>query len=1408
MKIKEKYAELHVHMLDRYDAQNDPDTFCKRLKELGAEGFALTQHGVQSAVHPARHAADKYGLKFVPGIEGYYKREGFDVRHHIILLPKNNVGYKTLGMAITDANGKDTDGMAVFTDEILDRYFAPGKRGHGNVILMTACIQGPLAGILRQNETVDREIAKLERARERYSDFSEERFHALSNEVAAAERRRADLIEFRDTTKRTADMKFTKREKALEKLKDKNPEGYAAELETLLADKQLAAKAAADLDGIKKSVTAASKKVSMLTKEQKILAETKAKIDSINEKIDAWNAKKADDDVLKSGAEREALRLSRLFGRGCFYMEMQYHGIPEEAKVYPILAEIARKNGLPLVATNDVHMTYGTDDERLQRQILRSMRFGTAFEDEHVGDAELYVKTDAEMAAMLSMILPKSCVAEAMRNVRNVLDSCNVTFVKEEHYPKFPSKNGMTANEMLDEEIEKGIKWRFPDGMDEAHRERLAHELPIIKNMGYADYHLVVKDFLEYARVLGPVPANRVAEAPFDIEEAKRWVADNGWTVGISVGPGRGSAVGSLVCYLLGITDMDPLPYGLLFERFLNPERISMPDIDSDISNAVRAKIIEYLGYKYGESSVCMIMTMDKVAPKGAIRHAAKYYGLKALGDGTAFLSAADNIAKKVPKDVGTWFRTPVDAYLEKHIDLEEAIRNEDIALDGLWKAKLAEEDDADEWVQLSLYDALRLEYRENHDIQEILRWAKIIEGCFTTYGAHAAGMVIADNHDVKEYMPLRWNTKLGSWSTQCDMVETEEAGLLKMDLLGLRTLDIIRDTIVSIERNHGISIDLNKDIPMDDVDVYREIFQKGKTNSVFQFESSGMKKMLKQFGPTTFEDLIILVSMFRPGPMQYLDGVIKVKKGAEPTYLVDELIPILGNTYSAIVYQEQVMAIFQQLAGYTLGGADQVRRYMSKKKADKLAHEREAFVYGDASRGIAGCKARGIDPEKADELFSQMEDFARYAFNKSHAAAYALNSYRTAYLKYHYPAEFLSAAMNHVTAPDKIPGLMQEAKDFGVEVFAPDINRSDASFTATDGKILFGLSSVKSVGASGDQAIAERKAHGEFRSYRDFFRRCRIKKDALQNLIKAGAFDSFCPNRKAMLLVAEDYQDAAKKMMEKQAFIADAKKLLPYLDGVKTEADLQAVQDNIGVHLLDKVTPVSRFQKRIDTAEEAYAALSRRFEEIVLPTDIKEDKRARMDAERSLLGAYVTAHPLDEYPSVEEIGLAPISEAGTDTKEVFGMLADVRIVNRRRDGRPMAFGKLEDRSGSIEVCVYTKKYDRLAKYMKDGNVLRIAGRIVEEETSVLDENGNPVTELKLIADTAGTVNKKKAPFVMNLTSYPVFHVDREAAFRKKYEDANGHPVTVLDASSGRARYLSYRISDAALQEPFVSELG
>ncbi len=1354
-------GSIHTHVRSLFDAQIEPKALYDKIKALGGRGVVITDHGVLSSIEDYRPYFDSE-VKLIPGVEVYVDGGSLG-REHLILIAVNDNGYKGISKIVTRSNETMQGSFPVISKEDL---FTFAKDYQGDIIATSACMQGVLCSILLKNARIQKEIEKIREKEEKY-------YSPASQEVIEAEKAAKDAADLldekiaeRDDAKTLSEMKFKKRESAIAKLSGEEKSLAEKELEK---DKAISKEAADRLQGLKDAVDALRKAKSLADKNFKKACESVDKYMALEEKIAKMKETLIPEDTLIAEAEAEAEAYIEAFGADNFYIEIQYHGIKEESECFPNVVKVARSLNIKLVASNDVHILDNSNEERLKRCLLRSLRF-KQWEDEQAGDSELYLKDNHKLAEMLLKILPEDAVEEGLENIAKIIDRCNVEFKTEKHYPKFSKTED--ANALLEKAVEEGIAWRFPNGMDKEHEDRIKYELEIIESMGYADYHLIVKDFLEYGRLLGYVPRTKIKDAPLTIPELKVWIEENHWKNGcLRIGPGRGSAVGSLVCFCLGITNLDPLKYGLLFERFLNPERISMPDIDSDISNESRGKVIDYVKARYGEDCVCGIMTTDSQGPKGAIAMAAKYYGLRKYGE--PLKNAGPSLSDDIPDVINVSFSTMVTE-----------------------KGTIPEDDKAP---TTTLYDYMYKKHESNKDEIEVLKWALVCEGMFTAYGAHAAGIVISDGNPISDYLPLRYNEGLNMMTTQCDMVQTEDSGLLKFDLLGLKTLDIISETMMTIEKAHGIIVDpLN--IDLNDEKIYKEVFSKGLTQSVFQFASSGMKQMLKRFKPSSFEDLIILVSMYRPGPLQYLDDVIAVKNGTKKmTFLTPTLEPILGKTYGAIVYQEQVMQIFQSLAGYTLGGADMVRRFMSKKKKDKLEHEREAFINGDPERNIDGCVKRGIPAEIANELFDQMMAFASYAFNKSHAAAYAFNAYLTAWFKFYYPAEFFTAALNWTEKITEVSILLYEASLYDVQVLAPDVNLSEDRFSYQNGAIRFGLSSIASVKNHATN-ILEVRGNGAFKSLKDFIVRTDETSKIIENLICAGAFDGFFKNRKSMLNFSEELKSPLKKYHEKTAFIKSAEYVLPIIESIPSDEELINAQKKAGLKAeVKEKTTVQKLEAKISSAKEALKVIEEELNTVKI-IDCVEDKAARMHKEKELLGIYLTEHPIDYYPSADEIRASVICNAEGDCP-IYGVITDFTIRLTRKTGQQMATFKLEDRTGSINVVMFTKQFARWGKHLQNGKVVKLLGNVQIES----DEENESI---QFIADGVEEVKQKMLPVMYSVSSYATFHLEVEDAFRSKFEEEDGREFILYDKMRGEMRRMLYHVSDKVLEMPGFSEVN
>ena len=896
---------------------------------------------------------------------------------------------------------------------------------------------------------------------------------------------------------------------------------------------------------------------------------------------------------------KSALRYQEIFGKGNFFLELQDHGIPTQKSVNHGLLRMSQDLSLPLVATNDVHYIYKEDVE--SHDILLCVQTGKKVTDENrmrYEGGQYYLKTEDEMRTLFPY------AQDAIDNTHRIAERCNVEIeFGVTKLPQFDVPDGLTSWEYLNKLCLEGFQKRYPDD-DGTLRERLEYELGVIHSMGYVDYFLIVWDFIHFAK-----------------------------SNDIMVGPGRGSAAGRIVAYSLGITDIDPIRYQLLFERFLNPERVSMPDIDIDFCFERRQEVIDYVVRKYGKDRVVQIVTFGTLAAKGVVRDVGRALDMP--------YAKCDSIAKMIPGDLG--------------MTLEKALK--------------ASPD-------------LRTAYESDEEVKYLIDMSMRLEGLPRHTSMHAAGVVIS-KAPVEEYVPLS-RAADGSITTQFTMTTLEELGLLKMDFLGLRTLTVIQNAVRLAEKAQGIRLDMNR-IDYNDKKVLESIGT-GKNDGVFQLESSGMKSFMKELKPENLEDIIAGISLYRPGPMDFIPRYLKGKNDKNSiTYECPQLEPILAPTYGCIVYQEQVMQIVRDLAGYTLGRSDLVRRAMAKKKAAVMEKERQNFVYGNEAEGVKGCIANGIDEKTANHIYDEMIDFAKYAFNKSHAAAYAVVSYQTAYLKYYYLVEFMAALMTSVNDNvSKVSEYIMSCRQMGMKIVPPDINEGESGFSVADGAIRYGLSAIKSIGQSVvDEIVRERAERGKFQSLEDFVDRMsskEVNKRTLESFIKAGAMDGLPGTRKQKFLVSAQLLD--QKTKEKKTSMEGQLSMFDIVDEEEKQ-NFQISFPKVGEYTKDEL----------------------------------------LAFEKEMLGVYISGHPMEAYIGLweknvtakttdfivdEETGEAAIRDGAYVT--VGGMITG-KTVKTTRNNKMMAFVTVEDLAGSVEVLVFPKDYEKKREYLNQEEKVFIRGR-------------------------------------------------------------------------------------------------
>ncbi len=959
-----------------------------------------------------------------------------------------------------------------------------------------------------------------------------------------------------------------------------------------------------------------------------------------------------------------ALRYQEIFGEGNFFLELQDHGMPEQKLVNQGLVRMSKETGIELVATNDVHYTYAEDEK--PHDILLCIQTGKKIEDEdrmRYEGGQYYIKSEEEMRELFPY------APQALENTERIARRCNVEIeFGVTKLPKFDVPEGYTSWEYLNKLCREGFARRYPDAGEEL-KERLEYELSTIHSMGYVDYFLIVWDFIRYAR-------------------------DHG----IMVGPGRGSAAGSIVAYCLEITSIDPIKYQLLFERFLNPERVSMPDIDVDFCFERRQEVIDYVVRKYGSDRVVQIVTFGTLAARGVIRDVGRVMDLP-----YAFV---DSIAKMVPQEL--------------NITLERAL-------------KMSQE--------------LKKSYEDDPRVRELIDMSMRLEGLPRHTSMHAAGVVISQKA-IDEYVPLSLGSD-GSVTTQFTMTTLEELGLLKMDFLGLRTLTVIQDAARLAEKSAGHPIDINQ-IDYNDKAVLDSIGT-GKTDGVFQLESAGMKSFMKELKPQSLEDIIAGISLYRPGPMDFIPKYIKGKNNVDSiTYDCPQLKPILEPTYGCIVYQEQVMQIVRDLGGYTLGRSDLVRRAMSKKKGDVMQKERQNFVYGNPEEGVPGCVSNGIDEKTANKIYDEMIDFAKYAFNKSHAAAYAVVAYQTAWLKYYYPVEFMAALMTSVIDnPGKVAEYIYTCRQMGIGILPPDINEGVGNFSVDGGNIRYGLAAIKSIGRPViESLIRERERGGKFRSLKDFIERMsgkEVNKRTIEHFIKSGAFDSLGGTRKQFMVV---YVQLMDQVNQERKYSMTGQMSLFDLVGEEEKAEFDTQMPDVGEY----------------------------------------EKETRLSFEKEVLGVYLSGHPMEEYEERwrkgitrttldfqldEETGRTRVHDG---VKETVGGIIAGKTIKYTKNNKTMAFLTIEDLAGTVEVVVFPRDYEKYQQYLAEENKVFVRGRVSEEDDAAS----------KLICETVIPFDQTRKELWLQYEAKADF-LSREQELYELLGDSEGDDQVVIYCRKERA---------------------
>lgn len=1305
-----KNNELHLHT----DASlsDGAQTVCEAVDAAiacGAEAVAITDHGVCANWldflnycngMEVNHKAAERKIKGILGVEAYIVEDlfpenltitGKQIRQHLVVLAKNYAGMQDIARFVTECNRNlDTMKKPIGTFSMVKEIL-----GKGNVVVMSACMAGVLATPLRYNDFLDEEIRKIEKRIERSYQSLPDDIIEVKKRDERAQKRIAKRLDKINAMRPIAEKTYKAAKTAIKKLDDPEKAKYLLEK---LALEEIETKEVKKATKELRAEIAAIKAENGYKENHAIIMKNKEKfkkIDAKREDIASLEKAKKMDAEMYAAAKKVANAYKDVFGDD-FYAEVQYHGIEAEERVFPQIVSIAKELDIKLVATNDVH--FAKKGDHVKRNYLRvagAMKYG--WSDYEDSDKELYYKTGEEKAEILRKILSEEAVCKALESIKEVTDKCNVSLSDEKHYPEFEDadlhlrelvETGYTKAFVKDSDVfveitASGIKGRYHK-MGKEIVDRYNYELDTISKMGFSSYFLFIADVISVCK------------------NARKNATD--------IGPGRGSGAGSIVCFATNITEIDPIKLNLLFERFLNPYRVSMPDIDTDFSKFAREYAINYVTEKYGNRAVAGIMTKAKMGTKNALTYAPKLYAMEQGLDRMAYADLGSKIRKVVGEE-------------------------------NLYEAKVS----------------VMEHFLNDPDVEKIYEIAELLEGYMTSYGQHAAGIIAIQKDNVEDFIPLMMaadsegNEKL---VIQADMVQAEaQLGFIKFDFLGLKNLNVITMAQRMITEKRGISLNTYDLVP-DDENVYRDIFATGNTNFVFQFESDGMKGMLKKLQPKTFGDIVLAVSVYRPGPMDFIPDIIESKNTGKKSDFVKKvpmLEDILAETYGYPVYQEQVMQIMTTAAGFDMGHADNVRRFMSKKKEDKLAAELPAFV--------EGCIKNGIEKETAEWLFEQLMPFAKYGFNKSHAAAYSFVSYITAYLKYYFKEEYLCSVM--LEQSDKTFQLQSDCKRLGIEILPPDVNTSNATFTKEDeNKIRIGLSLIKGFSEAAERVAEERKK-APFVNLKNFIKRVSLKKNEYAALIEAGACDSLVTvaDRKAMICYCENY-----------------------LEILSERVDLEQKINSLKETLLVPEKNTKANQNRLAAYEKSFAENIRADERLKLSNTHETATLLRCNMEFERLGMFLTGNPLDEY-FIDKV----LPEDDADVENITGIVTSFRPF-KTKNGDNMATFCFTDKDGkTVNAVIFPRDFAVYQENLDDNAVISVSGSI-----STDDERGT-----QLIVNTLSQVIREKDVKVIVLPCVAAMAKFSQILERnQKSEDGKVYSLEVL----GKRSKKMYRLSNRSIE--------
>ncbi len=1306
------YAVIHSHSEHSIkDSAMSVSKYVKTASEMGYEALALTDLGSMTGIIEFIKECKENKVKAIPGIEATFN----DKLSSLILLAKNYKGFIEINNAFKKANENiyiEPDSLIrypLFSMDILNDCL-----DSENVAVIIPCNHGIISDYLLRNNVIDKKIEALKELQKKYPSPNDKSYILNTEKLKKIEEQINVLSERKKKISAIKEKDFVKKLCALEAIKDIEPETYHKKKKSLDIELLNAKKEKSELPLIEEKLKNLKEQKKILKLKLTSVKKKHKDFNKIQKEIDELSEEYLSNNEVSEQIDSVITQLKDKFSNS-LYFELCNHNNADEKIIINEYIRLSKIHNIRMLISNDVK--YALESDYISYQLNISLKNKEWISDETL-IKNRHIRSYDEIAYSLKGRISDVDLLVAFRNTNELVSSISFEYPdcyldKNKHYPKYISEDGYkNAEQTLRERVKKGILNRgfTQDTFTKNYIDRMRMELETIIEMGFADYLLIVQDYILYGKTLQKY----------------------------GVGPGRGSAAGSLVCYLLEITNIDPIKYNLKFERFLNPYRVTMPDIDTDFSSEIRYKVADYVADKYGRDTVAFIRTKSTQQGRNSIRNMARVLGYR---DNNDYSKSADKIAKDIPFN----FKGSLNDYKE----------------------------------------TLFSNYTKKIE-KEIITKAIENEGSMTAIGTHAAGVIIGDGRPLTEYVPVFYNPKMEEWSVSCDKEEAEEIGLLKMDFLGLNNLDVICETVERVKKYRNIDLDMDN-IPFES-EVFENIFSTGSTVSIFQFESKGMRDMLKTFKPTCFEDIILLVSAYRPGPMEFIPDIIKSKNGElKPEYCVLELEEILSPTYGYPIYQEQLMDIFSKCAGFSQGEADIIRRYMSKKKVDKFKKYKNQFINGLIEHGAVN--------EKAEELWDSLVSFSEYAFNKSHATAYAFVSYQTAYLKYHYPEYYMCAVLNNIN-PKKLSSTLYECREMGIKIYLPDINKAYENFENTGDGIIFGFSRIKNVKNKILPLIEEKKENGAFISFKDFVRRTRISNKLVFPLIEAGCFDGYRSGMRTSYKIA--YSD-----------------IMAILDNIsKSESNIAKLEEKINNAKKPKKSMIDDLEaekNRLADFEKEYSLYS--------PSVDITDNEDCLERERELLGAYVSGHPLDAYKNHYKTGkvtmiadILSVKDNDNDSDDedeqnsynisntnvtCLGIIKDVFITHRKTDNKEMAFFNLEDYTGTIGINCFTKKYEQFSKYIKEGNVVEINGIIFDDEA------------VKITVNSISKIRPIKNPLYVSIPQKS--DLDSLIDIMNGYVNEEGHPVLLHYQDSGNLEYINMTISKAFMYNApdfcYVNEL-